>query len=188
MTLQVITSATSYDLVSAGVAALELGQADALTARFIAVASAEVAAYADRVFALETVQETFYSTDRCLRLSRYPVTAVASVTQNGATIDPAGYMVDTAGMLTAGRCWAGTVTIIYTAGYALPDGAPLPLQRAVLAQVAYLRTKHGRDPMVRSIAVPGVIDKSFFAPGATAGGLCAEAAELAAIFAERGRV
>jgi hypothetical protein len=105
-----------------------------------------------RVFALQTVIETFRvgrRSDYCgnaLNLSRYPVTDFQSLTIGGAEVDPSSYEIDTnAGILYRLQgYWPyssylypqhAKIVATYTGGYNLPDGAPAALGRACIESI-----------------------------------------------------
>lgn len=159
------------------------GSADdtALTA-LIDGASAAIASHCRRVLAEETVQEVWRSVyqgpDAPLILARVPVSAVASVAVDGATLDGADYEIDPAsGLLWRladdARAWwsAAKVTVTYTAGYRVPDQAnptlPEDISRAAVLAVSAWHLGQGRDPMLRSETEDGVGGSSWVATDAT---------------------
>jgi hypothetical protein len=178
----VTTRATSYDLVALGDLKSDL-QTSAATSddylkRTISAASAAVAQYCNRVFAVESVSDRFIAsgrhaafpirtcTDR-LQLSRWPIVAVASVTltlRDGSTQTLASgtdFLVDASvGQLIRlnvdGRAsfWpAGGLEVAYSAGY-----APIPydIQDAVTRLVKARVASRMRDPLLRSENLPGL--------------------------------
>jgi hypothetical protein len=121
-----------------------------------------VATMCNRVFAYETVAETWRSEsapfDRALLfLTRYPVadadiTAVES--PRGNILDPAGYEVENvSGKLRIEGAWTEPVTVTYSGGYHLPDEAPPALKAAtgLLVQAAQMQSKVPASS-VRSVA------------------------------------
>ncbi len=111
-----------------------------------------VATMCNRVFAYETVAETWRSEsapfDRStLFLTRYPVADVDLTTvesPRGSTLDPASYEVEnTSGKLRIDGAWTEPVTVTYSGGYHLPDEAPPALKAAtgLLIQAAQLQSK-----------------------------------------------
>jgi hypothetical protein len=111
-----------------------------------------VATMCNRVFAYETVAETWRSEsapfDRALLfLTRYPVadadiTAVES--PRGNILDPASYEVENvSGKLRIEGAWTEPVTVTYSGGYHLPDEAPPALKAAtgLLVQAAQMQSK-----------------------------------------------
>jgi hypothetical protein len=109
-----------------------------------------IATMCNRVFAYETVEETWrgdlppFDAPR-LFLTRYPVadadlTAVES--PRGTVLDPASYELENAsGKLSIEGAWAESVTVTYSGGYALPDAAPQALKAAtgLLIQAARMQ-------------------------------------------------
>lgn len=121
-----------------------------------------VATMCHRVFAYETVAETWRSEsapfDRALLfLTRYPVadadiTAVES--PRGNILDPASYEVENvSGKLRIEGAWTEPVTVTYSGGYHLPDEAPPALKAAtgLLVQAAQMQSKVPASA-VRSVA------------------------------------
>ena len=111
-----------------------------------------VATMCNRVFAYETVAETWRSEsppfDRStLFLTRYPVADVDLTTvesPRGSTLDPASYEVEnTSGKLRIEGAWTEPVTVTYSGGYHLPDEAPPALKAAtgLLIQAARLQAR-----------------------------------------------
>jgi hypothetical protein len=173
--LAVTTPAETYDLVTVEEARAEVGgsvppQTAELT-RWIRQASDAVAHHCRRVFALETVTETFRLSSRAdiITLARLPVSAIASVTENGEVLaaedcechDESGLLV----RLRAGEptCWPrGTVTVVYAGGYSLPDALPDDIARAALMLVQQY-ARGGRDPLIRRETLD-VLSREFFPP------------------------
>jgi hypothetical protein len=170
--LNVLTPATSYDLISLADAKILLNipasdtSQDARLALMISAVSAQAAKEVNRVFAREKVEETFFNTSefgqRRVYFSRWPVVLadIESITQDGASIlTTEGLLGDwileehTGTMYRPGSTWMGTINTTYTGGYDLPDGVPLDLQRAamLMTQQSYFAIQRG-DPSVRSIS------------------------------------
>lgn len=90
--LTVVTPAQSYDLTVLATVKAELGitdrSEDENLTRWIKQASDVIAKYCNRVFAQETVSETFRLATResNLLLSRYPVVSIAAVQETGETL------------------------------------------------------------------------------------------------------
>jgi hypothetical protein len=122
-----------------------------------------VATMCNRVFAYETVAETWrgdsppFDTPR-LFLSHYPVadadlTAVES--PRGTTLDPASYEIENAsGKLRIEGAWTEPVTVTYSGGYQLPDAAPPALKQAtiLLIQAARMQARMGASNGVRLVS------------------------------------
>ncbi|UPK03109.1 hypothetical protein [Bradyrhizobium sp. 170] len=98
-----------------------------------------VATMCNRVFAKEKVQETWrgdlmpFDSPR-LFLTHYPVADddIESVeSPRGSIINAAAYEIENgSGKLRIEGAWSEPITVIYTGGYALPDGAPDTLKAA----------------------------------------------------------
>lgn len=127
---------------------------------------------------LEAVQDTFRSTysrsrrhyysgnHRALYLSRKPIVAVTSVTENDAVlVAGTDYLVNKAtGSITrmlSDRevCWAyGTIAVPYSAGW---DTVPDDLKFAATRYVE-LMLNQADDPLLRRKSIPGVIEKEWW--------------------------
>jgi hypothetical protein len=140
--IDVVTPATNTSFVSLEEANLVLGTditTAPLTEFLLDTYSAIIATLCNRVFAKETVVETFYYVDsNRLFLSRYPVDSadITSVTLGDGTV-VTDYVVDEpAGKLTLLQGWFNDpVTVEYSGGYELPDDAPKALKQATLLLV-----------------------------------------------------
>jgi hypothetical protein len=192
----VLTAASSYDLTTLENIKDDLAipntdtSSDATLARFITEQSALVAQYCNRVFPIESVQDVIYP-DRDpypyqvtgmlseLQLSRWPIVAVASVTDTVAVnmsntlVAGTDFVIDAAhGWLTKidpntgyPTCWsADQYTIQYTAGYfEAGSGSPPPdLEMAVLRLVTARFKARGRDPFLRGQGEPGVGQEQYW--------------------------
>jgi hypothetical protein len=119
--------------------------------------SAAVATLCNRVFAKESVIETFREIDTPrLFLDRYPITNVAAISAQGATVDPTTYDLDTHSgrlMTISGAKWLAPVQVTYTAGYELPFESPPDLRQAALLMIRdeYWSAQRG-DSNIRMIA------------------------------------
>lgn len=172
--LTVIGEADSYALISLASAKTALGIAgdteDAAIEDFIGRASDVIARHCNRVFALETVTEQF-RLDRHrvdLLLSRYPVTSIASIVEDGVTLAATDYEVDPSNGVLArlhddNPCWwpLGKTVVTYVAGYELADMPPA-LQQACLQLVKAYYIGADRDPLVRSESVTPMSSASYF--------------------------
>jgi hypothetical protein len=174
--LTVVTPATSNDLTTKQKVKAELGisdiSEDANITTWITQASDVISAECRRKFGEETVNESFrlpYNFDGPLQLARKPVSAVASVTENGTLLtvttdyefDPATGLVTRLSGDTP-ICWPwGKVVVIYTGGYALIDALPFGIERACIQLVKHYRSGASRDPMLKaeSTDIPGVISQ-----------------------------
>lgn len=134
---------------------------DAHLQAYIDVYSDVIATMCNRVFAYETVEETWrgdlppLDTPR-LFLTRYPVAdadIVSVESPRGSILDPASYEIENAsGKLRIEGAWAEPVTVTYSGGYQLPEGAPEALKAAtgLLIQAArqQARTTSGVQSVV----------------------------------------
>ena len=187
--LTVVTPASSLRLTTVARTRTVLGTPqddDAQIGILIDQASAAAASFCRCQFARETVKESFVrsravtGSDGGLLLSRTPVVAIASITNDGALLDPADYEFDPlvgvlfqvagCGRLTWGY---GGPEVVYVAGYSLPsdgDGTswtlPASIERAAILLVAAYRSSAARDPLIKSESVDGVSSTSWWVPGA----------------------
>jgi hypothetical protein len=120
---------------------------------------------------------------RALILSRWPITEIASIVEDDIydlvqgqdyEVDPKTglvYRLFQGGVPDAEIRWRWRrkVFATYTGGYNLPDDVPLLLQQACLELIKGRWSSRTRDPNMRSFVIPGVIEKSFFAPVAGQG-------------------
>ncbi|PWC53271.1 phage head-tail connector protein [Azospirillum sp. TSO22-1] len=181
--LTVVTPAASQQLTTLTAVKTELKLSgttdDGWLGEVIDRASAAVRNHCNRIFALETVRETFRlctPTDSLI-LTRWPVVSIVSVTESGTTVATSGYEVEAdTGILyrlttsDRRRCWASPKIVVeYQAGYTLPGttGATLPddVERATMMLVKaewYART---RDPLVKAENVDSVLETTFWVGG-----------------------
>lgn len=174
--LVVITPNANRDLTTVAAVKADLGivgsvDIDAKLAIHITQASNLIAEYCNRVFAIETVEETLRHPSACdpFILSRYPVVAITSVVEGGKTLHAEDYEVDKAsGIVLRQRSglssqWAsGSTKFTYIAGYELPASAPPALVRAAIEMVKQSYYAGGRDPMIRSDTTEGVGSTEYF--------------------------
>ncbi len=191
-TITVTTAADSQDLVDLDTARDEI-PSDSVTddqlLRWISVASLRIAEYCNRVFIAETVEQTWRlnlcDRPKALWLDRYPSVAIDSVTVDGSVLDASGYEVDdrTGGLYRlSGRtrvCWSGSeIVVAYTGGYADPTEVPAPLAEACLLLIRHTRSQRSRDPMLKSLEIPGVSTETFWVGQVSDDGLPPEASSL----------
>jgi hypothetical protein len=150
--LNVLTPATSQDLVTLADMKMKMGIPstittwDALLQELITNTSETIATLCNRSFGFEEVDETFYQLDdgysRRLYLSRWPVKTadITALTQDGTDLLPTlnnGWFLEEKTGTLYGRpdlgYWFGTIDVVYSGGYQLPDSAPGPLAFAVEA-------------------------------------------------------
>jgi hypothetical protein len=151
----------------------------------IGQASGLIANYCNRVFALETVQDAIRpSIDTYpwnvpgglspVQLTRWPVTTITSVTEDGTTLTAGtGYEVDKArgqlwrldmnGNLMAWR--TVRIVVAYAGGYVLPPSGsrtlPVDLEMATIDMVKAQYMARSRDPLLKGEAVPGVYSAQY---------------------------
>lgn len=154
-------------------------------------ASAAIASHCRRVLAEEVVSETFripLPDGHPLILSRTPVTAIASVLEDGIAILPADRELEAeSGLLHRLRqdqrsAWSGKVVVEYTAGWRMPGQTnrtlPDDIERAAVLLAAAMHHARGRDMAVRSESVDGVASISYRDPKAGHDDMPAEVAGL----------
>lgn len=176
--LTVIGESENQDLATLAAVKAALGIADISEDRtlpsLISQASAAISMFCNRIFIEETVEETFRLDGRTpsLVLSRYPVTEIVSITEAGIAVEASGYEVDmTAGVISRlwsdrTACWATGKTVVqYSAGFPIAD-VPRDLVQALVQMVAQYRSQAGRDPLVKSMSIPGIADREYFIPTA----------------------
>lgn len=185
--LTVLTPAASQDLATLEAAKAELGVVgtadDATIERMIRQASGDIADFCDRVFIAEDVREQ-WTFDACywsgdfwryydepLKLARWPVISITSITDDEGALLSAGYELDPArGLLWRRRgdlrssWWSKRVTVDYRGGYE-PGTVPAPLERVCLDLIRRNWHGRGRDPALRSETVPGIIEQTWTASG-----------------------
>jgi hypothetical protein len=177
--LTVTDAAESYNLVTLARVKAELGitgtDSDDLLNEIISEESATVADYCHRVFPSETVSETFrlkLMTGELLPeeliLSRRPVTAIASITENATVLASDDYETDLpAGLIyrlwddCRGRwpAWGFKIVVAYTAGYTT---TPAAVSKACLTLVKHRWSARTRDPALKSETIEGVGQKQFW--------------------------
>ena len=192
----VVTPAASQDLTTLASIKDDLAipasdtSNDQTLARYITEQSALVARTCNRVFAIEGLQDQlFLERDiyphmlrqrlPAVQLSRWPLVAVTSVTEDGVGLNPGtDFLADPA----SGRLlrldddgsvhpWhAVTVVVAYQAGYLLPgelpvagaQSLPADLETAVLRLVTARFKGRGRDPFLKSQGEPGVGQEQYW--------------------------
>jgi hypothetical protein len=151
--------------------------------------SAAVETYTGRVFAKETGIQTERLTCSAWRifLERTPVVSIASVVEDGTTLDADEYEVDTqTGILRkladdAYSYWSGKVVITYTGGYVLPDDAgtpnlPADIEAAVILflgnsnalSTSFSSSHSGGTGIKRKSVLNGLIDITYMTPSESA--------------------
>jgi hypothetical protein len=173
--LSVTEANTDRDLTLLASVKAEMGitdrASDELIARYITQASDIVAKYCNRVFAIETVTDTFRvrSGAQGLTLSRYPVTEIVSIVEGSTTLTADLYEIDLeCGILERlqSDCiirWpAGKTVVTYKSGFTLPNGLPDGIERATVLLVKQYLNAGDRDPTVRSETVEGAGSTDYF--------------------------
>jgi len=161
ISIKVITPAASYDLctldeikVMLGIAPTDTSE-DQLLQLWITQYSDMIATICKRVFAYETVEETWrgdskpYDTDSGrVFLTHYPVADadIQSVTGPDGTDLSTGYELENASgkLQFFNISWSEPIRITYSGGYQLPDEAPPALKQALGLLVQYARIWQSR--------------------------------------------
>lgn len=136
---------------------------------------------------LETVSDTFRQNrwfgrrpqrdrdslegDETLYLSRRPIASVASVVEAGVTLDPGSFEIraGTGALVRLNNDvpmqWArNKIVIVYDAGWdVVPDG----LKRAAEQLMQIYWSQQVKDPLVRQVSIPGVLERQFWIGAAT---------------------
>jgi hypothetical protein len=153
----------------------------------IASGSAAVETYLQRVLARETGIQTeridaYTSRGNRIFLERTPVVSIASIVEDGTTLDTDDYEVD----LQTGELrrlvddvygsWTGKVVITYTGGYLLPEeenaNLPADIEAAVILNVGAANAlitqataqSSGAAGIKRKSVLNGLIDITYFSP------------------------
>lgn len=178
---KVIAPPAEADLVTLAVVKEELGivgsGSDTILSRYISACSAAAQAYCGCVFGAQTVEDTFRSVADAtvgllssaadvLVLSDTPVASISALTEDGASLTDADYVVDaasgslrrldSAGMLAR---WGGQIIVVrYGAGY---PAIPADVADAIVEWIKFRFFARGRDPGLKSEKVDGVYEASF---------------------------
>lgn len=188
---RVVTPAASYNLVDIATVKTLLGitttAEDAYLTLLISQVSALAANFCNRVFPVETVEDTFWPQRRGywqeprrlappLILTRYPVVTVNSVTEGVGGVQPSVLTADVDYKLNAinGELlrldflgyplpWnADAIVVNYSGGYAT---IPPDLVMAIVSWIKAIRASQTRDPNLKSETVPGVYSASYSTGG-----------------------
>lgn len=140
----------------------------------IAQVSALIDRFLNRVLAEESVTDHFRQpANEVLRLSRYPVSEILSVTEAGVELSPDDWELNEA----TGELWrmssgdrsywsdTGAIQVSYIAGYGLPVDLPADIQRAAVEQTKAQFRAGPRDPALRSFEVPNVYKATYSVAG-----------------------
>ena len=181
----VVTPGASLDLTTLATVKTELGitdtDNDAWLQTKITQTSVAIASACRRVFQQETVADYFNlgwrSCDEALVLSRFPVNEVVSVTESNSVLAADQYDVDSSkGMLyrMRGDCrsaWTGgRIAVTYSAGYVLLTTLPHDLEQACILLVKQNYFAKTRDPLIKSVAIPGVSTYDYWVGSTGKGG------------------
>lgn len=192
--LTVTVPATFRSLTNLDRVKMDLGIVDStnddLFETLISEATAKCETYCNRVFATETLQQTFrlpipdspYSVFNAppiqfLELGRYPVQSITSVIVDGATLTGVEYEVDLGTgflyRLDAGdnrTPWRFRKCVVtFVAGYKLPDqigrNLPADVESACLILVKHRWFGRQRDPLIKAQTIPQVIETQYWVGG-----------------------
>lgn len=181
----VTTAAETYDLTTLARVKLELGITDGskneLLTDLIKETSAIISEYCGRVFASETVEEKFFpfrddeprvisAGPKKLQVARWPISAVASLTENGTVlVEDTDFIVDykngqlirLGGDGYPGLWPTSPIVVDYTGGYLLLPSLPRGIERACIefVRLKYYATK--RDPLVKQESIPEVYSATY---------------------------
>jgi hypothetical protein len=166
-----VVAATMHDLVTLAEAKQYLGMnltdttEDAQLQLFITTNSHIIARECDRIFAKETIEETWREVyDGRVFLMHWPVvkTDITSVVAAGTGVTIDEYeLEESSGKLSyvkvndpASAPWPQSVIINYTGGYNLPDEAPYPLKHACILMVRedQIRQRQAQTAGIRQIS------------------------------------
>lgn len=185
--LTVVTPALTHDLTVLTTVKDELGitdnASDARLARWIRECSGLIAIYCNRTLAQETVTEVFRpptwgrrfrrnELSPSLILDRTPVSEISAVSIDGgaALTEGTDYELDQDAGLLSRLCnsnrseWfaCSSISVTYTGGYVLMGTLPYPIEQACLTLIKHRASARGRDPMLRSQNVVGVLEETFW--------------------------
>lgn len=181
----VTTPAASRDLTTLSTVKAELNLTtvdaarDAVISRYITEASVAIENFCNRVFVVESIKDRFYPSREVplqtitggidpIQLSRWPVTTLASVKEDGETlVEEEHFIIDKAkGQLIRldanaypTRWGAYPIVAEYAAGYAT---VPADVSDAAIRTVSGRYFARGRDPMLRAEKVPDVWEAQYW--------------------------
>jgi hypothetical protein len=145
---------------------------DVWLSKVIARSSLAAERYCNRIFALQTYNDTFPAgatgvINEPLILSQAPVDpASLEVTLDGAVMAADGYGLEPlAGHLwRSGTSWSNTagLSVVYDAGFSV---IPADVQQAVLDLCTVENAGRGRDPMLRAMESPGLGRQEYWVGG-----------------------
>lgn len=181
----VTSAASSHDLTTLSIVKAELNLTstdaarDAVLSRYITEASIAIENFCNRVFAVESMKDRFYPSREVplqtvtggidpIQLTRWPVTTMTSVTEDGeALVEEEDFILDKdKGQIIRldansypTRWGAYPIVAQYAAGYTT---APSDVSDAAIRTVCGRYYARGRDPMLRSETVPGVWEAQYW--------------------------
>lgn len=107
-----------------------------------------------------------------LALSRFPVRSITSIVESGTTLTTDQYQLDQNGILTrlsnsVPVRWADApIVVTYTAGWIMPGQTsrdlPYSIEGAVFEYINMVRSARGRDPLIKSENVNGILDTDYW--------------------------
>lgn len=168
---------TTVEAVNAALGLTSSSSNDAEVAAQITSCSKIIAGFCGRIFAMQTLIETFRVgwSEPCksLPLAQWPVIGNVSLIANDcALISGTDYKVDNiAGIIRTVHphgYFRGILVATYTSGFDLPDNAPAELARACLEQIREQRFSTNRDPGIRNVSA-GDASVSYFDPRTSTG-------------------
>lgn len=171
----ITSAASSYDLTTLSLVKGELGLTTAIydetLALYISAESAKIAAYCNRVFPEETVSDVFRLSDSysygSLRLSRFPVGTITSVTCDDETLTASDYTLNGQSGILFNLCddniiipWNyEKVTVVYKGGYAT---IPAAVADACVQMCVRRFLARGQDSAIQSEEISGVASVRYF--------------------------
>ncbi len=151
---------------------------DALLGVKLDEASSDIEAHLSRTLNRATLSELFFGGEGwadSLLLYRTPVVSVTSVTVDDVLLDTTEYRIDNVTGelfrldLSGYTCtwqWCKEITVVYVAGYLLPEEAgrtlPPAIEAGTLGLVQSFWFSRGRDPNVKEEDIPGVMRTAYW--------------------------
>lgn len=191
--LTVVTPASDYNLVSLAATKDELdvtdSSIDTRLTRWLREAKDAIEAVIGRVLRAEAVSEVFRWSGlyylRCggrhglgeivsgLLVKRYPIQTVTQITEDTIVlVAGTDYEVDQgAGIIyrlsdLSRIPWSGQqIEVEYIGGYLTADDIPGDIQTACLTLLKHRKSAQTRDPTLRALSIPGVIDRQYWVGG-----------------------
>jgi hypothetical protein len=165
---------------------------DARLTRWIVDGSSSMEKYVGRFLRARDLLETFqasshihrrtyrghgrYSEATPLNLSVYPIVTINTITVDDIVLTSDQYEVSADyGQVwflqgTTRADWYGeTIAVAYTGGWPTVDDVPPEVRAACATYVSYRRSARGRDPALRQVSIPGVMERTYYSAPATTG-------------------